>query len=140
MIKSRLVYQNTYMYIIQMENTGQVKIGTARNPWKRLIGLQTASPYKLNMLYFTMATDQDEKDNHELFKKYRLQGEWFLPHPSIFEGIEYLKKWDKRDGWNWKNFNPEYDLNKQNQIILCEETDAWSRYLIKNEEAQNVTI
>jgi hypothetical protein len=129
MLIRQLVHHNTYLYFIQMDNTGPIKIGTARDPWKRFQGLKTGSPYKVKMLYFTPATLEDERENQYRYRKFRLEGEWFLPHPKILNGIEGLKKQDKKHGWFYENYNPKTDLDKQNQIILGEDTKAWDNYI-----------
>ena len=129
MVIRQLVHQNTYLYFIQMENTGPIKIGTARDPWKRFQHLKTGIPYKIRMIYFTPATIEDERENQYAYRKQRLEGEWFLPHNDILNGIAELKIQNEKRGWFFENYNPSVDLDKQNQIILNEDTIAWNNYI-----------
>lgn len=72
-----------YVYIIQQDSKEKhIKIGVAEDVNKRVSSLQTASPYKLEVIAKITATDRNhalymEKGFHERFKKYRLTGEWF---------------------------------------------------------------
>lgn len=68
-----------FIYIIHASNTSTYKIGIAKDVEKRLKGLQTSNPNKLqvvNKFYFDNAS-KIESDLHEKFKDKRLNGEWF---------------------------------------------------------------
>lgn len=84
-----------YVYFIIGEKTQLVKIGKAKDAWKRLAGLQVGSPDKLTMLLRTsLSTDVFalEHDFHTRFAKYRVHGEWFEFGAGIKQFIEDERK------------------------------------------------
>lgn len=57
---------------------GAIKIGYSANVSKRMAQLQTGAASKLKLLAIYPGADRAiEKRFHELFKEYRLEGEWF---------------------------------------------------------------
>lgn len=67
-----------YVYLIGHSHLPFVKIGKTSNINKRLMELQTSSPYKLEVIL--LLKDKDKKlENylHKTFSEYRLRGEWF---------------------------------------------------------------
>jgi len=68
----------TNMYILQATGSGLIKIGVSKNIEKRLVALQTGSPFKLivvrliDKIPFLL-----EKELHDQLSGYRLHGEWF---------------------------------------------------------------
>lgn len=72
----------SYVYFVQSQHGGAIKIGVSDNPEQRLIQLQTAYPHKLvivkriecdNRRY----ADELERSLHDRFQSQRLSGEWF---------------------------------------------------------------
>ena len=81
------------VYFIRSEKTHAIKIGfTAGQVEKRLSSLQTAHPYKLQLLATIPGTLEYEKSLHERFASFRLEGEWFQPHPDILAFISVILK------------------------------------------------
>jgi len=79
------------VYFIMSEKTHAIKIGfTAGLVEKRLSSLQTAHPYKLQLLATTSGTVEYEKSLHKRFGNFRLEGEWFEPHPDLLAFISVL--------------------------------------------------
>lgn len=81
-----------YIYYIQQEKTGHIKIGLACNVAARLKQLQTGSPYKLKLLYVESRQHRKnavllEKKRLTSYKKFNMMGEWH--HESC---LPYLKK------------------------------------------------
>jgi len=88
------------LYFIAQENFKAIKIGLAKNPYKRLIGLQTGSPLKLLLLWYydpllyhadsifenwkSLDVYGYEKAELEWFGTHRLNGEWFEPDDRSF--------------------------------------------------------
>jgi len=71
-----------YVYFIKAGKKGAIKIGKSNHPEKRLSELQTGNPYKLKLVaYIHCETEKDafdmEKKMHRVFRKRRLNGEWF---------------------------------------------------------------
>jgi len=110
-MRAMLKKKTHYLYFIQLENTGPIKIGLAKNPNRRLIQLQTANPYKLNLLYFFPSCKTDEDGLHYLLRAYRLEGEWFLPSKKVLAEIEAQKRIDEKiENWSPLIANQDIDL------------------------------
>ncbi len=80
-----------YVYFMRSEKTHAIKIGfTAGKIQDRLSALQTAHPYKLQVLTVCRGNRNYEKILHERFVQFRLEGEWFEPHPDLMAFISVL--------------------------------------------------
>ena len=93
--------KNDYLYFIQSDFTGMIKIGRSKDPQKRLKQLQTGNPNKLKLIAEFKGEGWKEKILHERLEKYRLEGEWFsydcvgsIPD-SLYEQIN----WGSFDEW-----------------------------------------
>ena len=73
------------VYLIQAGEDGPVKIGSARDPQARLRALQTASPLKLRLHVTVPGGYAKERELHERFGYFRMNGEWCEPIPEIFD-------------------------------------------------------
>lgn len=81
-----------YIYFIRSEKTHAIKIGfTAGQVEKRLSSLQTAHPYKLELLATFPGAIEYEKSLHDRFSSYKLEGEWFNPHPDLLAFISVIQ-------------------------------------------------
>lgn len=79
------------VYFIRSEKTHAIKIGfTAGKIEDRLSALQTAHPYKLQVLATSRGNREYEKALHARFAQIRLEGEWFEPHPDLLAFISVL--------------------------------------------------
>ena len=78
-----------YVYFIRSA-PGEIKIGKAIDVQKRLNGLQTSHPHRLQLLATTVGGKPAERAYHARFAEHRLHGEWFSPHPDILAEIERL--------------------------------------------------
>jgi hypothetical protein len=82
-----------YVYFIMSDKTQAIKIGfTAGNVKIRLSALQTAHPYKLKVLATLNGNRSYEKELHKRFSQFRLEGEWFEPHPDLLAFISVIQK------------------------------------------------
>lgn len=109
----RAMFENKtgYIYFIQMDLIGPIKIGIAQDPYRRMAELQVASPYELKMLYFFPSTMKTEREIHNLLSNDNIRGEWFHPTRKVLSEIEEQKTIDKRmEKWNWEEWNPVKDL------------------------------
>jgi hypothetical protein len=79
-----------FVYFIQGETGGPIKIGYSDDVKKRLKGLQTGHPDNLKILFAFPGNIDDEKSMHSKFEKHRLRGEWFKPVDEIFSTINEL--------------------------------------------------
>ncbi len=76
------------VYFIRSEKTREIKIGfTAGQADRRLNSLQTAHPYKLQLMAKIPGNLEYEKSLHDRFSRHRLKGEWFRPHPDLLAFI-----------------------------------------------------
>jgi hypothetical protein len=97
-----------YIYFIQMDRIGPIKIGLSRDIGKRLYQLHSGSPYPLRLLGFVPGNEDMEKRIHHNFDYIRLEGEWFLPHPLLLKSIKETNKYRIEDGCD--NPIPALDL------------------------------
>lgn len=78
-----------YTYFACGKLTGMIKIGRSKNPDVRIDSLRyTFEPSKPLLV---IRDGGLEHGYHELFKRWRVAGEWFAPHPSIRAEIARLK-------------------------------------------------
>lgn len=79
------------IYFVQDDASHRIKIGlTNKSVRSRLSTLQTACPGKLTLLLEIQGDREKEKQLHDKFGAYRIQGEWFIPSPIIIEHIILL--------------------------------------------------
>jgi hypothetical protein len=71
------------IYIISCDDIKTCKIGFSKTPELRLQQLQTANPYKLEIVYVENGDSQKEKYYHSLFKDFKMEGEWFEYNDEI---------------------------------------------------------
>jgi hypothetical protein len=76
------------IYFIKNVVNGQIKIGFADSPNKRLADLQTGSTDKLVLIRSIDGDKATEAALHERFAVHRLQGEWFTPADEILQFIK----------------------------------------------------
>ena len=84
-----------YLYFIQSDKTGMIKIGRSKNPNKRLKQLQTGNANKLKLIASFEGMGWREKLIHEKLDRWSEEGEWFncscvgsIPD-DIYEKIEF---------------------------------------------------
>lgn len=70
-----------WIYVLQGEATGLIKVGRAQDPCGRLRGLQGGSPDRLRLLALmpSWCVEQDERNLHRRWAACRSHGEWFIP-------------------------------------------------------------
>lgn len=81
-----------FIYFIQCQDTGPVKIGYTKNVKRRRNELQTGNPYELKILLSIDGSELWEKDLHYHFRDLLIRNEWFLPGESLFEFIDDLRE------------------------------------------------
>lgn len=97
-----------YVYFIR-DTLGHIKIGVTINVRNRINQLQTANPMKLEFYYGMHVKSIDdaaiiEKELHDKFKDFRLNGEWFKENEIItWLNQPWLEAGNyKFEGANWK--------------------------------------
>jgi len=76
----------SFVYFIQANESGRIKIGYSNKPQRRLKRLQTGCPEKLDLILCVEGIRQDESNLHLLFTNDKIQGEWFAPQ-NILEWL-----------------------------------------------------
>lgn len=79
-----------WVYFIQGEHGGPIKIGSARRVESRLRDLQIGSPTRLRVLAQVKTARGLEVMLHRHFAARRLHGEWFAPCEELLRYIEGL--------------------------------------------------
>jgi hypothetical protein len=80
-----------YVYFIETEHGGYVKIGWAKNsPFERIATLQTGCPDLLTVRAYFRGSRQDERRMHETFAQWRQRGEWFANVLKLSDFLTYL--------------------------------------------------
>lgn len=78
----------SYVYFIQCEVNGVIKIGLSTNPETRFSQLQCSCPVALSRLALMRGHRRTESLLHVQFRQFREErGEWFRPDPSLLAFI-----------------------------------------------------
>jgi Meiotically up-regulated gene 113 len=80
-----------YAYFIGGEY-GPIKIGSARDPYARLLTLQTGHPEELYLYAYVDGGSFKERDLHGEFSADRLRGEWFKRTDRILRRIIHFQQ------------------------------------------------
>jgi len=81
-----------FIYFIQGESGGPIKIGYTTDVQSRIRTLQTGYPDTLKLLLAIPGNFNNEQTLHFELKEYRVQGEWFKPVPVVLDKIKQLQK------------------------------------------------
>lgn len=84
--------RQSYVYFLQAEGDGLIKIGRTINPDKRVRELQTLAPSPLKLLALVEGGKDREREIHEMFVDARSHGEWFEPTPQLLRFIQNHSK------------------------------------------------
>jgi hypothetical protein len=76
-----------YVYFIQIDGEGAIKIGVSNNPLSRLETLQTGSHQRMTLLGILPGGYDVESQIHAQFAKSRIRGEWFTASPELIDFI-----------------------------------------------------
>jgi hypothetical protein len=87
------------------ESNGRYKIGVSNQPAKRVEAMNVSSPYPVRLLHTFPADDpvSAEKELHEMFRSYRVHGEWFELNEFLLQLITNTAEY--KDG----RFVSDYD-------------------------------
>ena len=77
-----------FVYYIQEEMDGNIKIGWSNDPLKRLSGHQTSNSRELRMLVYVKGSLEYEREIHRKFQNSKTTGEWFKPDKRLLVHIE----------------------------------------------------
>lgn len=73
----RLSEKNGFIYLMVDNRNGYIKIGYSKNPKKREKTLQSEVPDITMIFAKNNCSIMDERKLHDLFKDFRIRGEWF---------------------------------------------------------------
>lgn len=98
------------IYFIREAGGGNIKIGHAKDPWRRRAFLQTAHVSELTLEALEEGGVEREAALHAMFAAYHVRGEWFAPAAGLLAYIDRLgkaqrppsKKTDSRVFWGGK--------------------------------------
>lgn len=97
---------DTWIYFIQEEDHGPIKVGIGRDPGRRLASLQVGNPVRLKLRSAFKAPAALERLIHDHFSDERMVGEWFTNSEELealadalrhFTVDEATYEWE--DGW-----------------------------------------
>lgn len=74
---------DSYVYFMQAEGSGLIKIGYSTDPRKRLAQLATMSPEPIHLVAVHPGDRTLEQALHARFRQHRARGEWFYPNPEL---------------------------------------------------------
>ncbi|MCH2405815.1 MAG: GIY-YIG nuclease family protein, partial [Nitrosopumilus sp.] len=77
-----------FVYYIQEEMDGNIKIGWSDDPIKRLTQHQTSNSRELRMLVYVKGSQEYEREIHRKFQTSKTTGEWFKPDKRLLVHIE----------------------------------------------------
>lgn len=92
-----LIPSVAYIYFVQQETAGPIKIGLAKDVLKRLDGLLNGSACDLHLRAVVPGDRAVERELHRRFSGHHVRGEWFNPHAEILAFIEGVPKALLRD-------------------------------------------
>jgi len=83
----------SWLYFIQANEGGPIKIGASRDPHARLEAIQANCPFRLKILTMVFCDTPYgawhlERKLHETFASGRLHGEWFRPCVRLVRYVE----------------------------------------------------
>ena len=135
-----------FVYFIQAEGNGPIKIGCSQNPKIRLGQFKTWSPYPLRMIACAPGDFYDEMIIHGEFSAACIHGEWFHPTEVLLKYIDGVVKSgiiprDMRPGPNptlstlrydvdWSKYGTDLGgISKTIGVVLSTVRD-WQRYRV----------
>ena len=76
-----------FSFVYFMQDGNHIKIGKSNNPFRRLKGVQTGNPRKVELLRIvpTLSPKYEEAFWKKCFEEYRVRGEWFVLSEPMWE-------------------------------------------------------
>lgn len=78
------------VYVVQCHETGRIKIGRSRTPWRRAHSIATGAPTSCSVAFVVdpgprIDGHELERELHQLFHAKRVRGEWFQIPAELVE-------------------------------------------------------
>jgi hypothetical protein len=102
------------MFLYFIKGGDAIKVGITDNVEKRLIGIQTGNPSKVELLQSISMSDEEarkaESEIHRIFIKTNLSGEWYQATQFMLEFIKNIKEngWESHLSWIEKKHEDMY--------------------------------
>lgn len=83
------------IYAVQIRPPdGPVKVGRARDPWKRWEMMMQAWPFEYEIELWALVPNAyaEEEDLHMRLRSHRIRGEWYHPHANARAALEELAR------------------------------------------------
>ena len=125
--------QQSFVYFIESEESGCIKIGFSVDVERRLSGLRSATPCKLNLLLAVPGGPLEEARLHGAFLKEHKSGEWFHGYGRLRSFVEWLvtlpeseraaaiSNPTERERLDWKEKDIDPDKMIANMLSVLEE-------------------
>jgi len=128
---------NEKTYIITNKIYKIIKVGSSKDPYKRLKTIQKSNRTELEMV--CVFEEDIEKEIKELLKNYKILGEWFYPDPETLLEIQekYLPNNQELASFIYNLFG-EIKMSDQ-PICLCWVDDEESRCQYKRQKSSLIT-
>ncbi len=84
-------YGPGFVYFVQEDGDGPIKIGRAKNPGPRISSLASGNPHQLNVLLLVPG-EHRESLFHRYFARSHIRGEWFRPDTYLLAHIRALRE------------------------------------------------
>lgn len=81
-----------FVYLIMDRLNMRLKIGTSKDPHKRLLALQTGNSGKLELLTYFPGNSKLERQYHKTFAAHHSHGEWFIYSNDIIDEFHKVTK------------------------------------------------
>lgn len=78
------------IYFIRNPYAGVVKIGHAKDPWKRIAEIQVGNSSRLELAAIEGGDKEREAELHRQFAEHRMRGEWFVYAQPIADYVTVL--------------------------------------------------
>ena len=82
----------TYTYVLQGADSGNIKIGTTRNLRSRLPSLRTSCSEALHVVAILDGRLCGERALHHRFRQQRIRGEWFRPAKRLLTAVAQMAR------------------------------------------------
>ena len=99
------------IYFLKANN--RIKIGYSHDPSDRISGIQTSSPYRIEVLLLIDGDRDEERELHARFRDLRKSGEWFQFDESL---RNYIENNDHRDRKYEFGLGPADDFEGNEQV------------------------
>lgn len=84
----------SFIYFVQAEFMGRVKIGRTKDVKGRLVSLRVASPCPLRLLAIILGGPKEERELHRRFSHLRVHSEWYEVRADLSEYLATLPPYE----------------------------------------------